>query len=99
MLQTLLDNFPLHIIIKFLKDLILLNILLKTDFTIDINKSDTIPQIQLYMYRYMQTGQQLSKTIIKFTIKSNLTLVTLHTWQQQKLLIATSTTSHTLNTI
>lgn len=36
MLQTLLDNFPLHIIIKFLKDLILLNILLKTDFTTDI---------------------------------------------------------------
>lgn len=99
MLQTLLDNFPLHIIIKFLKDLILLNILLKTDFTTDIYKSDTIPQIQLNMYRYMQTGQQLSKTIIKFTIKSNLTLVTLHTWQQQKLLIATSTTSHTLNTI
>lgn len=47
----------------------------------------------------MQTGQQLSKTIIKFTIKSNLTLVTLHTWQQQNVLIATSTTSHTLNTI
>lgn len=62
MLQTLLDNFPLHIIIKILKDLILLNILLKTDFTTDINKSDTIPQIKLYMY--MQTGQQLSKTII-----------------------------------
>lgn len=98
MLQTLLDNFPLHIIIKFLKDLILLNILLKQISQLTY-KSDTIPQIQLYMYRYMQTGQQLSKTIIKFTIKSNLTLVTLHTWQQQKLLIATSTTSHTLNTI